>query len=129
MKKCILFLAVMLALALALSVTALAEDAPADLVQTEPPTREATPTEPVGALHEAPVPTTEPVGATAESPVEQDAVIYPAEEPLAYIVSGECGDPNKNGGRNVTWSYDTETCTLTISGLVEVHNIHVRFFA
>ena len=36
--------------------------------------------------------------------------------PLVVVTSGNCGDTSNNGGADVTWSYDTTTKTLTISG-------------
>lgn len=46
------------------------------------------------------------------SDVEVTATLIPVERPT----NGTCGDTSINGGANVTWSYDTSTKELTISG-------------
>ena len=44
--------------------------------------------------------------------VEVTATLIPVERPT----NGTCGDTSINGGADVTWSYDTSTKELTISG-------------
>ena len=39
--------------------------------------------------------------------------------------SGTCGDPNVNGGKNVTWLYNIDTHTLTIFGTGDMADYHV----
>ena len=46
------------------------------------------------------------------SNVEVTATLIPVERPT----NGTCGDTSINGGADVTWSYDTSTKELTISG-------------